>query len=209
MDVKSALLNGYITEKVYVHQPPSFENHKNPNFIFKLKKSLYGLKQAPRTWYERLSNFTLENDFTRGEVDTTLLCTKFKNDILIGQIYMDDIIFGSANAALCKEFAKSMQAKFEMSLMGELKFFMGIQINQNTKGTYIHQSKYINELLKKFDLLECKPTKNPMHPTCILEKDENKQVEQKVYRGMLRYLLYLNAFRPDILFSVCLCARFQ
>ena len=210
MDVKSAFLNGYIEEEVYVHQPPGFENTKHPEHVFKLKKSLYGLKQAPRAWYERLSNFLLENEFTRGKVDTTLFCKTVKSDILVCQIYVDDIIFGSTNPSLGRKFAKCMQAEFEMSLMGELKFFLGIQINQTPEGTYIHQSKYIRDLLKKFDLSECKPSKIPMHPTCILEREEvSKSVEQKVYRGMIGSLLYLTASRPDILFSVCICARFQ
>ena len=104
---------------------------------------LYGLKQAPRAWYERLSNFFLEKDFTRGKVETTLFCKTFKNDILVCQIYIDDIIFGSTKASLGKEFAKSMQIEFEMNLMGELKFFLGIKINQTPEETFIHQSKYI------------------------------------------------------------------
>ena len=105
-------------------------------------------------------------------MDTTLLCKSFKNDILICQIYVDDIIFGSTKASLGKEFAKTMQAEFEMSLMGELMFFMGIQINQTPEGTYIHQSKYVKELLEKFDLSECKLAKTPLHSTCIMEKEE-------------------------------------
>ena len=133
MDFKSAFLNGYIEEEVYVHQPPGFENTKHPEYVYKLKKSLYGLKQALRARYDRLSNFLLENDFTIGKVDTTLFCKSFKNDIMICQIYVDDIIFGSIKSSLGKEFAKTMQAEFEMSLMGELKFFLGIQINKLQK----------------------------------------------------------------------------
>lgn len=106
MDVKSEFLNGYTTEEVYVHQPLGFENHKNLDYVFKLKKSLYGLKQAPRAWYE--TNFLLENDFIRGKVDTTLFYKTFKNEILVIQIYVDDILFNYANDALSKEFAKSM-----------------------------------------------------------------------------------------------------
>ena len=100
MDVKSAFLNGYITEEVYVKQPPGFEKSKKLDYVFKLKKSLYGLKQAPKAWYDRLSNFLLENKFTRGKVYTTLFCKTFKNDILIVQIYVNDIIFGSSNQSL-------------------------------------------------------------------------------------------------------------
>lgn len=102
MDVKSAFLNCYIEEEVYVHQPPGYEDSKHREHIFKLKKSLYGLKQAPRAWYERLSNFLLEKDFTRGKADTNLFHKSFKNDILIYQIYVDDIIFGTTNALLGK-----------------------------------------------------------------------------------------------------------
>ncbi|WJX12733.1 hypothetical protein P8452_03195 [Trifolium repens] len=210
MDVKIAFLNGVISEEVYVKQPPGFEDLTNPDHVFRLKKSLYGLKQAPRAWYERLSTFLVDNGFEKGQVDNTLFKKTLKKDILIIQIYVDDIIFGSTNATLCKNFSKLMQDEFEMSMMGELKFFLGIQINQTEKGTFIHQSKYIKDLLKKFNLEDCKPMNTAMHPTSSLGKEESEgKVDQKLYRGMIGSLLYLTASRPDILFSVCLCARFQ
>ena len=99
-------LNGFIEEEVYVEQPPGFENFEFPNHVFKLSKALYGLKQAPRAWYERLSNFLLEKGFSKGNVDTTLFIKKIKNDLLIVQIYVDDIIFGTTNHCLCDEFSK-------------------------------------------------------------------------------------------------------
>ncbi|KAK2382406.1 putative mitochondrial protein [Trifolium repens] len=210
MDVKSAFLNGVISEEVYVKQPPGFEDLKNPDYVYKLNKSLYGLKQAPRAWYERLSNFLLENDFQKGQIDNTLFRKTTKKDILIIQIYVDDIMFGSTNASLCKSFSKLMQDEFEMSMMGELKFFLGIQINQGKDDTYIHQSKYTKELLKKFNLEDCKIMSTPMHPSSNLSKEEiGSKIDQKLYRGMIGSLLYLTASRPDILYSVCLCARFQ
>jgi len=185
MDVKSVFLNGVICEEVFVKQPPGFEDLKHPDYVYKLKKSLYGLKQAPRAWYDRLSNFLIKNDFKRGQVDTTLFKKTLEKDILIVQIYVDDIIFGSTNASLCKEFSKLMQEEFEMSMMGELKFFLGIQINQCKDGVYVHQSKYTKELLKKFKLEDCKDMNTPMHPTCTLSKeDQGSKVEQKLYRGM-------------------------
>jgi len=209
MDVKSAFLNEVIEEDVFVNQPPGFEDLKHPNHVFKLKKSLYGLKQARRAWYDRLSNFLIKNDFKRGQVDTTLFRRTLEKDILVVQIYVDDIIFGSTNASLCKEFSKLMQDEFEMSMMGELKFFLGIQVNQFNDGVYDHQTKYTKELLKKFKLEDCKVMNTPMYPTCILSKeDTGTKVGQKLYRGMIGSLLYLTASRPDILFSVCLCARF-
>jgi len=210
MDVKSAFLNKVIEEEVFLKQPTGFEDLKHPDHVCKLKKSLYGLKEAPRAWYDSLSNFLIKNDFKRGQVDTTLFRRTLEKDILVVQIYVDDIIFGSTNASLCKEFSKLMKDEFEMSMMGELKFFLGIQINKCKDGVYVHQTKYTKELLKKFKLENCKMMNTPMHPTCTLSKeDTGSKVYQKLYRGMMGSLLYLTASRPDILFSVCLCARFQ
>jgi len=152
----------------------------------------------------------IKNDFKRGQVNTTLFRRTLEIDILVVQIYVDDIIFGSTNASLWKEFSKLMQNKFEMSMIRELKFFLGIQINQSKDGVYIHQTKYTKELLKKFKLEDCKVMNTPMHPICTLSKeDTGSKVYQKLYRAVIGSLLYITASRPDISFSVCLCARFQ
>ncbi|KAH9656139.1 hypothetical protein KPL70_022564 [Citrus sinensis] len=210
MDVKSAFLNGYIMEEVYVKQPPGFENEKFSNHVYKLLKALYGLKQAPRAWYDRLKNFLLENDFSMGKADTTLFVKHKNQDILIVQIYVDDIIFGSTNELLCKEFSSCMSKEFEMSMMGELKYFLGLQIKQNEEGIFINQAKYVKDLLKRFSIDDSKTKNTPMSTTTKLDKDEKgKEVDIKMYRGMIGSLLYLTASRPDIMFSVCLCARFQ
>ncbi|KAH9724699.1 hypothetical protein KPL70_007586 [Citrus sinensis] len=210
MDVKSAFLNGYILEEVYVKQPPGFENEKFPNHVYKLLKALYGLKQAPRAWYDRLKNFLLENDFSMGKADTTLFVKHENQDILIVQIYVDDIIFGSTNELLCKEFSSCMSKEFEMSMMGELKYFLGLQIKQNEEGIFINQAKYVKDLLKRFGIDDSKTKNTPMSTTTKLDKDEKgKEVDIKMYRGMIGSLLYLTASRPDIMFSVYLCARFQ
>ncbi|KAH9751651.1 Integrase catalytic domain-containing protein [Citrus sinensis] len=210
MDVKSAFLNGYILEEVYVKQPPGFENEKFPNHVYKLLKALYGLKQAPRAWYDRLKNFLLENDFSIGKADTTLFVKHKNQDILIVQIYVDDIIFCSTNELLCKEFSLCMSKEFEMSMMGELKYFLGLQIKQSEEGIFINQAKYVKDLLKRFGIDDSKTKNTPMSTTTKLDKDEKgKEVDIKMYRGMIGSLLYLTASRPDIMFSVCLCARFQ
>ena len=210
MDVKSAFLNGLIQEEVYVEQPPGFEIPDKPNHVYKLQKALYGLKQAPRAWYERLSNFLLEKEFSRGKVDTTLFIKRKHNDILLVQIYVDDIIFGSTNDSLCKEFSLDMQSEFEMSMMGELKYFLGLQIKQTQEGIFINQSKYCKELIKRFGMDSAKHMSTPMSTNCYLDKDESGQsIDIKQYRGMIGSLLYLSASRPDIMFSVCMCARFQ
>jgi hypothetical protein len=134
MDVKSEFLNGPIQELVYIEQPPGFEDPKFPNHVYKLQKALYGLKQAPRAWYECLKEFLLKQGFEMGKVDLTLFARKVNKDIFMCQIYVDDIIFGSTNHDFCAEFSRIMTERFEMSMMGELKFFLSFQIKQLKKG---------------------------------------------------------------------------
>ena len=148
MDVKSAFLNGELEEEVYVEQPPGFIDPEFENFVYLLFKALCSLRQAPRTWYDTLSEFLLENGFTRGIIDKTLFHKKHKNNIILVQVYIDDIIFGSTNDALCARVAKLMQSRYEMSMMGELNFFLGLQVNQKPDGIFICQTKYIRDLLK-------------------------------------------------------------
>jgi len=172
MDVKSAFLNGFIQEEVYVDQPPGFENSDKPSHVFKLKKVLYGLKQTPKAWYERLSKFLLEKDFSRGKVDTTLFIKKKLNDILLVQLYVDDIIFGSINDSLCKEFSQDMHSEFEISMMGELNFFLGLQIKKTKNGIFVNQSMYCKELIHGFGMENAKHMATPMSTACYLDKDE-------------------------------------
>ncbi|KAH9783541.1 hypothetical protein KPL71_009348 [Citrus sinensis] len=210
MDVNSAFLNGYIMEEVYMKQPPGFENEKFPNHVYKLSKALYGLKQAPRAWYGRLKNFLLDNDFSMGKADTTLFIKHKNQDILIVQIYVDDIIFSSTNELLCKYFSSCISQEFEMNMMGELKYFLGLQIKQNEEGIFINQAKYVKDLLKRFGYDNGTAKTTPMSTTIKLDKNEKgKEVDIKTYRCMIGSLLYLTASRPDIMFSICLCARFQ
>ncbi|KAJ9545288.1 hypothetical protein OSB04_024995 [Centaurea solstitialis] len=190
MDIKNAFLNGKLNEEVYVAQPPGFVDPKFPDHVYKLNKALYGLKQAPRAWYDTLSTFfSLKDLFV---------------------IYVDDIIFGSTNPKLCEKFELLMKSEYKMSMMGELTFFLGLQIKQSEKGIFINQGKYVHEMLKKFDLTSCTPMKTPMAPPLSLDKDpKGKPVDVTLYRGMIGSLLYLTASRPDIMYSTCLCARYQ
>ncbi|GJY17610.1 retrovirus-related pol polyprotein from transposon TNT 1-94 [Tanacetum coccineum] len=210
MDIKSALLNGFINEEVYVAQPPGFIDFAKPNHVYRLKKALYGLKQAPKYWYDRLKAFLIKHDYTMGMVDNTLFTKKKDPKVIIVQIYVDDIIFGSTCQEMCDDFAKIMHDKFEMSMMGELNLFLGLQIKQLEDGIFFNQSNYIKEMLKKFRLKDSKPMKTPMSTETKLTKDEeDESVDNTKYRGMIGSLLYLTASRPDIMFSVCLCPRIQ
>jgi hypothetical protein len=168
MDVKSAFLNGKINELVYVEQPPDFEDSKKPSHVYKHSKALYALKQAPRAWYERLYDFLVSKGFKVGKVDTTLFTKNIEDNIFICQIYVDDIIFGSTN----QEFCDMMSREFQMSIIGELSFFLGLQVNQTKDGAFICQSKYVNDLLKRFDMDNSKPIKTPMAINAHLDLDE-------------------------------------
>ncbi|GJU24849.1 retrovirus-related pol polyprotein from transposon TNT 1-94 [Tanacetum coccineum] len=171
MVVKSAFLNGFINKEVYVAQPPDFIDFEKPNYVYKLKKVLYGLKQAPKAWYVRPKAFLLKHEYSMGMVNNTLFTKKSKSHLIIVQIFVDDNIFGSMCQNLCDDFAKIMHDEFEVSMMGELNFFLGLQIKQMEDRIFFNQSKYIKEMLKKFGLEESKPTKTPMSTEINLTKD--------------------------------------
>ncbi|GJU24324.1 retrovirus-related pol polyprotein from transposon TNT 1-94 [Tanacetum coccineum] len=186
MDVKSAFLNGFINEEVYVAQPPGFIDFEKPDHVYKLKKALYGLKQAPKAWYDRLKAFLIKHEYKMGMVDNTLFTKKKSSNLIIVQIYVDDIIFGSTCRDMCDEFAKIMHDEFDMSMIGELNFFFGLQIKQIEDGIFFSQSKYIKEMLNKFGLDEYKPMKTPMSSDTKLTKDEEcESVDSTKYRGMI------------------------
>nr|GEU30989.1 retrovirus-related Pol polyprotein from transposon TNT 1-94 [Tanacetum cinerariifolium] len=209
MDVNSAFLSIFINEEVYVAQPSGFIDFEKPNHVYKLKKALYGLKQEPKAWYDRLKSFLIKHEYKIGMVDNTLF-TKKKSSNLIVQIYVDDIIFGLTCQDMCDKCAKIMHDKFEMSKMGELNFCLGLQIKQMKDVIFFNQYLYIKEMLKKFGLEDSKPMKTTMSSDTKLTKDkECESVDSTKYRGMIGSSLYLTASRPDIMFSVCLCARFQ
>ncbi|GJT92583.1 retrovirus-related pol polyprotein from transposon TNT 1-94 [Tanacetum coccineum] len=208
--VKTAFLNGNLREEVYVSQPDGFVDPDKPNHVYKLKKALYGLKQAPRAWYDMLSSFLISNDFSKGSVDPTLFIRREGNELILVQIYVDDIIFAASTPELCDLFAKIMCSKFKMSMMGKISFFLGLQISQSPRGIFINQSKYALESLKKYGYESCDPVDTPMVEKSKLDEDkEGKAVDPSHYRGMIDTLLYLTASRPDLQFAICMCARYQ
>ncbi|GJR46560.1 putative ribonuclease H-like domain-containing protein [Tanacetum coccineum] len=210
MDVKSAFLYGQIEEEVYVYQPPGFEDPDYLDKVYKVVKALYGLHQAPRAWYETLAKCLLDNGFHRGMIDQTLFIKKQKGDIFLVQVYVDDIIFGSTKKELCLEFEKLMHDKFQMSSMGELTFFLGLQVKQKEDGIFISQDKYVTDILKKFGFQDVRTASTPMDTEKPLLKDsDGDDVDVHLYRSMIGSLMYLTSSRPDIMFAVCACARFQ
>ncbi|GJS31537.1 putative ribonuclease H-like domain-containing protein [Tanacetum coccineum] len=192
MDVKSAFLYGKIDEEVYVSQPPGFLDPKYPQKVYKVVKALYGLHQAPRAWYATLSTFLLKNGYRRGTIDKTLFLKKDKHDIILVQVYVDDIIFGSTKKSWCDEFEALMKSRFQMSSMGELTFFLGLQVKQKEDGIFISQDKYVAEILKKFDFVNVKTASTPIETQKPLVKDEEaSDVDVHLYRSMIGSLMYL------------------
>ncbi|GJW57560.1 retrovirus-related pol polyprotein from transposon TNT 1-94 [Tanacetum coccineum] len=191
MDVKSTFLNGKLKEEVYVKQLTGFESSEFPDYVCKLDKALYGLKQAPRAWYETLSTFLIQNKFTRGKINKILFIYKSKGEVLRVQVYVDDIIFGSTSYKLCKQFEKLMTKKFEMSMMGELTYFLGLQIKQDDKGILICQEQYIRNLLKKYKNFDSSSVKTPMVPPNNLGPDlAGKPVNETSYRRIIGSLVF-------------------
>ncbi|GJY22342.1 retrovirus-related pol polyprotein from transposon TNT 1-94 [Tanacetum coccineum] len=182
----------------------------NPSHVYKLKKALYGFKQAPHAWYDMLSSFLILQYFSKGAVDPTLFIWKVGNNLLLVQIYVDDIIFASTNTAMCNEFANLMTTKFKMSMMGQMSFFLGLQISQSPRGIFLNQSKYASEIIKKYGMLTSDSVDTPMVEKSKLDEDlQGKPVDATLYRGMIGSLMYLTSSRPDLIYAVCLCARYQ
>nr|GEY88830.1 retrovirus-related Pol polyprotein from transposon TNT 1-94 [Tanacetum cinerariifolium] len=210
MDVKTMFSNGNLREEVYVSQPDGFVDQDNPNHVYKLKKALYGLKQALCAWYDMLSSFLISHDFSKGSVDPTLFIRRNGNDLLLVQIYVDDIIFAASTLELCDLFANLMCSKFKMSMMGKISFFLGLQISQSPRGIFINQSKYSLESLKKYGFESCDSVDTPMVEKSKLDEDKEwKAVDPSHYHGVIGTILYLTASRPDLQFAIYMCARYQ
>ncbi|KAG9442456.1 hypothetical protein H6P81_018310 [Aristolochia fimbriata] len=187
MDIKSAFLNGYISEEVFVEQPKGFIDPHYLDYVYKLYKALYGLKQAPRAWYDHLTAFLIGHGYCR-----------------------DDMIFGATKRKLLHEFVQAMKHEFEMSMVGELSFFLGFQIKQLDNGIFLSQEKYAKEMVQKFGMEHTKPKTTPMGTNEKLHRDsEGVGTDQHLYKSMIGSLLYLTASRPDLCFTVGVCARYQ
>ncbi|GKE50300.1 retrovirus-related pol polyprotein from transposon TNT 1-94, partial [Tanacetum coccineum] len=198
MDVKRTFLNGILCEEVYISQPGGFVDLDNPNHIYRLKKALYELKRAPCAWYDLLSSFLLFQGFSKGTVDPILFISRKGKDILLVQIYIDDIIFASTTTELCDKFSKIICSKFKMSMMGKISFFLGLQISQSPRGIFLNQSKYALESLKKYEMESCDLVDTPIVEKSKLDEDtQGKAVDPTHYHGMVGTLIVtIHIFAP-------------
>ncbi|GKC64051.1 retrovirus-related pol polyprotein from transposon TNT 1-94 [Tanacetum coccineum] len=210
-DVKSAFLNGDLHEEVYVSQPLGFENSDDPNKVFRLKKALYGLKQAPRAWYTKIDEFFHKNGFERSEHEPTLYLKKQgMNEFMIVSLYVDDMIYTGSSLHLVSEFKKSMMSMFDMTDLGELRYFLGLEIVQTDAGIFMSQKKYVEDTLQKFNMVGCKTVFTPMNINEKLQpEDGTGMVNGSLYRSLIGRLLYLTHSCPDISFSIGVLSRFM
>ncbi|CAJ2639700.1 unnamed protein product [Trifolium pratense] len=210
LDVKSAFLNGDLQEEIYVEQPEGFAVQGGEDKVYLLKKALYGLKQAPRAWYSKINDHLLSIGFEKSLSESTLYVKhKGKNSLIIS-LYVDDLLVTGDDTRLVEEFKQEMMQAFEMTDLGLMTFFLGIEIKQNENDVFIYQKKYAKEILKKFQMEECKTVSTPMNQKEKLSKEDGfDKVDEGYYRSLIGCLMYLTATRPDILFAVSILSRFM
>jgi hypothetical protein len=208
MDVKSTFINGDLEEEVYMEHLEGFSLTDNLDCVWKLKKALYGLKQAP--WYYRLDKFLQDKGFKKGTVDSNLYIKSEGDDLLVVLVYVDDIIFGCTNDTYVQWFANSMQTEFEMSMIEELSYFLGLQINQSPVELFISQEKYLKEMLKKFQMEDSSHVSTPMVVGCKLSKDDiSPDVDQRTCQSIIGNLMYITTSHLDIMQVVGMVVRYQ
>jgi hypothetical protein len=211
LDVKSAFLHGELHEEVFIEQPQGYVHKGNEQKVYKLKKALYGLKQAPRAWYSRIEAYFVKAGFERCHFEHTLFTKTAKGGkILIVSLYVDDLIFTGNNESMFAEFKRSMMLEFDMTDLGKMRYFLGIEVIQRADGIFISQKKYALEVLEKFGMNKCNPVLNPIVPGCRLSKDEDGvKVDSTIYKQIVGSLMYLTATRPDMMFVVSLISRYM
>ncbi|KAL0559650.1 hypothetical protein IC582_000013 [Cucumis melo] len=210
LDVKSAFLNGFLQEEIYVEQPEGCEKQGERNKVYLLKKALYGLKQAPRAWYSKIDEHLLSLGFLKSLSESTLYVKHNGTNILIVSLYVDDLLVTGNNADHIQNFKWEMMKMFEMTDLGLMSYFLGIEIKQGQGEVFICQKKYAKEILKKFKMDECKAVSTPMNQKEKLCKEDGAdKVDEGYFRSLIGCLMYLTATRPDILNAVSILSRFM
>ena len=211
LDVKSAFLNGFLEEEIYVEQTQGFVKKGKEDQVLKLKKALYGLKQAPRAWYSRIDSYFMSSGFRRSQSEPTLyIKTQGNSDTLIISLYVDDLIYTGNNEEMIQEFKHDMMKTFEMSDLGLMNYFLGIEISQENEGIFICQKWYTENLLKKFKLYGCKTVATPLVANEKMRKEDGyEKADTSRFRSLIGILLYLTTTRPYIMYATSLLSRFM
>ena len=202
LDVKNAFLNGDLKEEVYMKHPPGFPG-KKLNQVCRLKKSLYGLKQSPRAWFERLTKVVKRQGYTQGQSDHTLFFKRQRGKIAIMAIYVDDIVLTGDDEDEISHLKQALNKEFQIKDLGDMKYFLGMEIARSKKGIYISQRKYVLDLLKETGMLGCRPSDTPIQTyKNDDEVDLGKAVDIGRYQRIVGKLIYLSHTRPDIAYAV-------
>eukprot|EP00253_Pinus_taeda_P028608 PITA_28608 len=210
MDVKSTFLNGVMKEEVYVTQPPGYEIEGKEDKVYRLKKALYGLKQAPHAWYNRIDAYLLENGFNKCDGEPTLYIKESEDKILIVILYVDDLIFTGSDDFHIVDFKQVMKSEFEMTDLGLLRHFLGIEVKQTKNGIFIFQAKYVARILERFKTQNNKSARTLTVIGLKLSKEDcSSNVNPTLYKSMIGCLMYLTANRQDIMYAVNLVSRFM
>ncbi|CAJ2637099.1 unnamed protein product [Trifolium pratense] len=210
LDVKSAFLNGPLEEVVFVTQPPGFMITGKENMVYRLKKALYGLKQAPRAWNKRIDGFLVKQGFSKCKSEYGVYVQKSTSSIILICLYVDDLLVTGSDLAEIKKFKSDMMNEFEMTDLGTISYFLGIEFLNTSKGLMLHQRKYAGEILKRFNMTDCTPAITPMETNLKLEKNENEDtIDPTMFKQIVGSLRYLCNSRPDICFAVGLVSRFM
>lgn len=210
LDVKSAFLNGVLHEEIFIEQPEGFVSKGNEDKVYLLKKALYGLKQASREWYSKMDDYLMSLGFQKSQSELTLYVKHEGTNILVISLYVDDLFITGSNLEQVEQFKLEMKKVFEMTDLGLMSYFLGIEIKQSQDEVFICQKKYAKEILKRFHMEDCKAVKTPMNQKEKLVKDDGSaKVDEAEFRSLIGCLMYLTATRPDILNAVSILSRFM
>jgi hypothetical protein len=208
MDVKTTFLNGVIEEEVYIEKPQGFEVEDRKSHVCILKKALYRLKQAPRAWYGHIDSFLTSLGFTKSKADSNLYFKIMDNELVILLLYVDDL-FLTGEEKIITECKKRLVVEFEMKELGLLHYFSGLEVWQSSERIFLNQGKYTVEILKRFNMLECKPMNTPMEEKMkLLVNTSSDLIDATLYRQIIGSLMYLTKTRPDICVAVNTLSRF-
>ena len=210
MDVKNAFLHGELDREIYMNQPMDFQSQEYPNYVCKLRKALYGLKQAPRAWYGKIVEFLIHSGYSMSSADSSLFIKANNGKLAVVLVYVNDLIITGDCEEEILQTRENLSVRFQMKELGQLKHFLGLEIDWTQEGIFLHQEKYSKDLLKKFGRLNCKPISTPMEVNTKLCAHEGKDLEDAtMYRTLVGSLIYLTLTRPDISYAVGVISRYM
>lgn len=211
LDVKSAFLHGELQKEVFIEQPPGYVKLGSEHKVYKLKKALYGLKQAPRAWYSHIDAYFLKEGFRKCPYEHTLY-TKIGDDgkMLMVCLYVDDLIYTGNDRVMFEKFKESIMLEFDMTDLGLLHYFLGLEVIQFDAGNFICQKKYVEEILERFQMKNCNSVTTPIEKGLKLVKDPaGRIVDSTLYKQIVGSLMYLTATRPDIMHAVSSISKYM